>query len=528
MIAAPTPADEAERLAALQRTGLLDTPPEAAFDELARLASEIAGAPMALVSLIDERRQWFKARVGLDVRETPREFALCAHAILFPGRVFRVPNTLEDDRFADNPLVTGAPHLRCYYGVPLRAPSGHPIGTLCVLDIEPRVLEERQVRALETLARQIERTVALEDARDSALLQCRESTRFLGIASREIREPLHSILGTLKLALGNAQHSGTAHEDDLRTALRAAHDLADLVCELLQASSTTALAAARDAVEWAPFVDRALVEWRPEARRKGIELRAEVAVPAFGRVDRIRLSQVLHDLVGNGVRFTDEGSVALRVEEHGAGRVRVSVTDTGIGIPPEDQARVFEPFERGRERGGTGLGLHTARSLVTQLGGELILESAPGAGARFAFTIPCPIVPSKTGLPEWRRANALPRAQVLVVDDDVVSRHATERLLRTLGVEARGARDGSAALAALHRERFDLVLLDDSRGHAGVARIGRELRDARPDGPPMVGFTARPRAEVVQEWKGAGLLDVLTKPARIDALALAVARALHH
>ena len=175
MIAAQKPANEVERLAALRRTGLLDTPSEDRFDEIVRLASEIAETPMALVSLVDEGRQWFKARCGLDATETPREFAFCAHAILEPGQVFRVPDTLQDVRFADNPLVTGAPHLRSYYGDPLRAPSGHAIGTLCVLDDRPHELSEQCIRALETLSHQVERIIALEEGFISTFVNQRAS-----------------------------------------------------------------------------------------------------------------------------------------------------------------------------------------------------------------------------------------------------------------------------------------------------------------------------------------------------------------
>lgn len=178
-VPAELPANEDGRLAALRSYGLLDSLPEDVYDDLVFLASTICETPIALISLVDERRQFFKANVGLPVRETPRELAFCAHAILGDD-LFVVDDATKDPRFARNPLVTGAPDIRFYAGVPLTDPDGHALGTLCAIDTKPRELTAMQQRALRVLGRQV--MVQLELRR--AILELETS-----LATREASPP---------------------------------------------------------------------------------------------------------------------------------------------------------------------------------------------------------------------------------------------------------------------------------------------------------------------------------------------------
>lgn len=146
----PRPAHEDDRLQALRQLLILDTPPEERFDRLAAFAAEEFDMPIVLLSLIDENRQWFKARVGLDVCETGRNISFCGHAIL-QDETLVVPDVALDDRFADNPLVTGAPHIQFYAGAPLKMPGGQNIGTLCLIDRTPRQLDDVDLAILASL-----------------------------------------------------------------------------------------------------------------------------------------------------------------------------------------------------------------------------------------------------------------------------------------------------------------------------------------------------------------------------------------
>lgn len=180
-MSAPLPPNETKRLDALIRYHILDTPAEQTFDDFAFIASTICDTPIALMSLVDTDRQWFKAAVGLEVTETPRELAFCAHTILGED-VMVVEDATRDERFAANPLVTGEPRIRFYAGAPLLDHKGHALGSLCVIDRQPRLLTEAQGKALKALARQI-----------IAQLELRRTSAELADALTEIKT-LHGLL----------------------------------------------------------------------------------------------------------------------------------------------------------------------------------------------------------------------------------------------------------------------------------------------------------------------------------------------
>ena len=189
--------NEAARVAALDRYAILDTEPEQCFDDLVLLASHICKTPIALLSLVDDHRQWFKSAIGVQVRETPKGISFCAHAIQ-QHDLFIVPDTLQDARFKDNPLVTGEPHIRFYAGTPLVNDDGFALGTLCVGDRQPRELDEDQKIALTALGRltlrQMELRTNLQMLKDALNDRTREEhARELEL--KRLEEKLVRVLG---------------------------------------------------------------------------------------------------------------------------------------------------------------------------------------------------------------------------------------------------------------------------------------------------------------------------------------------
>ena len=164
MVPPAIPSNESERLAALRSYDVLDTTYEVAFDNIVELAATLTGSPISMVSLVDAERQWFKSRVGMEVSETPRDQAFCAHAILEPGEAFVVADALLDPRFADNPLVKGADKIRFYAGMALVNPEGMALGALCVMDRKPREISSEHLRMLRQLADTVMTTLELRRA----------------------------------------------------------------------------------------------------------------------------------------------------------------------------------------------------------------------------------------------------------------------------------------------------------------------------------------------------------------------------
>ena len=372
--------NEAQRLALLHSMELLDTPAETAFDAITGLAAQMTGRPIALIGLVDAQRTWFKSRIGLNATESPNEVSFC-HAAIESEDIFEVPDALADPRFAQNPLVIGAPHIRFYAGMPLRV-AGFAMGTVCVVDHEPNRLADPQREALRQLARL---TVELMERR----LASRAKTEFIGHMNHEMRTPMNAILGFGQL-LQLEVRPGSREAAHVRHIVDAGHHLLELIDESLDLMRVEAGAIqleeqSIDLVSMLADV-AALLKPMADGRQISLQLALPPSLCALG--DPRRIKQVMLNLVSNAIKYGREGSqIRLSAGTASDGSAWTAVQDDGAGLTPEQLGRLFKPFERlGQERGhvqGTGLGLALSVRLVEAMGGHIDVSSEAGHGTLF-------------------------------------------------------------------------------------------------------------------------------------------------
>ena len=568
MSSPPIPANDVARVAALRALGILDTPPEPNYDDLTRLAAQICQVPIALISLVDADRQWFKARVGLDPAETPRELSFCAHAIAEPQTdVFVVPDASADPRFAANALVTGAPHIRFYAGTPLVTHDGWALGTLCVIDRVPRQLTPDQLHALTTLRRHIldalelRRIIArqntviadldetrrhLDVARRTAEEATRAKAEFLATMSHEIRTPMNAVIGMTTLLRDTPL--SPAQRDSVDVIQSSGEHLLTVINDILDFSKITS---GKLTLESVPFslpacVAAAVRLLVARATEKKVAIRSTLApgTPETIVGDVTRLRQILVNLLSNAVKFTDRGAITVdvsaRAQPDGSSELTFRVSDTGIGIPAARLPHLFQRFEQAdssttRTFGGSGLGLVISRHLAELQGGKLWAESTPGVGSVFHFTIltrpaaarlPTPPPPAfATSEFDPQFASRHP-ARILVAEDNPVNQKVLGRMLEKLGYLPAYAADGLAALAALRATPFDLVLMDIEMpgmdGPAATRALRAEFPAARQ--PGVIAVTAHALADSRETFLSAGLDEILTKPIRLPELTALLAR----
>lgn len=392
------PIAEQLRLTALDRYQVLYTEPESDFDDIVLLATQLCRTPSGAVSLIGANRQWLKARIGIDSCDTSREHSFCAHVIR-GGDVLQVPDALADPRFRDNPVVAGEPHYRFYAGAPLITSDGLALGSLCVLDHEPRELTPAECQGLRTLARHVVAQLELRQyARglDAANERMRDADRikdeFLARVNHELRTPLAAINGYLEV-LGDPRLKPGTGDEYVERIRHNSDRLMRLVDDmLLAAEAGTELVLHKTAVDLAELARAAVERNGLLAYGRGLTLIADADGPVTVQADEQRLTQALERLVLNAVKFTPRGAITIRSRLRGDDAV-LEVRDTGIGISRADQGRVLAPFRRSAvaeraEVQGAGLGLSIVKAIVDSHGGTVGIESEPGYGAAVTLTLP--------------------------------------------------------------------------------------------------------------------------------------------
>jgi signal transduction histidine kinase len=542
--------DEGERLAILDAYGILDTPPEKAFDGVVKLVSQLLDAPIAAVNLIARGRQWFKSEVGLGTREMSLDDSICKFALL-EERQLVVPDTMDDARFRCNPLVTGTPGLRFYAGQLLKTRDGIPLGTLCVLDMAPRPegLTAEQQFVLSTMAHQImsqielrkalieQQTLISEQAAAQQALRRADQKKdeFLAMLAHELRNPLAPITSAAALLSTFKFDEAMVRRTSEIIARQAGH-MTSLIDDLLDVSRVTRgkVELETAALDIKDVIADAIEQVRPLVERHGHQLNVQLS-PAHAMVmgDRKRLVQVMTNLLSNATKYTPNGGrIDLRLDA-GVDALSVAIRDTGIGMSAELIENAFELFSQGsqgldRSQGGLGIGLALVKSLLQLHAGSISAESeGPGMGSTFRITLPR-WTEDASPAAQHRHGNDRMAAAALrigIVDDN-------EDAAMTLGLflESAGHEVAIAHSAAQGLERFDafgpdVCLLDIGLPDMSGFELARALRaSAGTRQATLIAVTGYAQEKDRLDALAAGFDDLLAKPVKLEKLDTILAR----
>lgn len=397
MMRIPINADEGERLTALHSYHILDTAEEKEFDDLTFLASAICRTPVALISLIDGERQWFKSAKGLTEKETPKEYAFCAHTVAAGEDLLIVEDARQDERFADNPFVNGDQQVIFYAGVPLINEDGFALGSLCVIDTEKRSLTDEQTAALKILAKQVvdklelrRKAIALEKAYGDLQESHLFAQKFAAMAAHDIRNPLSSISLTsqaLKARLQKLDDESCLKLVDLN--LISIRKLINLLDEMAAYSESPELLRTKKLFVNLPDFLRSVIAMI------AVPENVEIRLPEENQrlhISPVAFEQIFLNLLSNAIRYNDKAHCIIQIRfSHDQDNYYFEVEDNGIGIAEEYHEKIFanaftlKITDRYNKK-GTGIGLSTVKELIAVLGGSITVKSVPGKGSTFLLS----------------------------------------------------------------------------------------------------------------------------------------------
>lgn len=400
---------EAQRLQELDAHAILQTPPEAQFDESVRLAAYLCGVPISGMTLVSADRQWFKALYGDMPRDLPRSESFCVHT-LNETEMLEVEDALLDPRFAGSPLVTSYPMIRFYAGAPLRSKKGLPLGSLCVIDQKPRKLTPFERRGLSTVAAQVSEHLELRLAMFQLLNRHKIDRERIEILERKERERaeltrmlVHDMKSPLTAVIAAGAYLATHHGDAAQERVEIAHEIIDagrvlhrIVSDLLDIERADAglLKLTRQDGDLHVVVQEVVSGLTRLAAQRGQRLELVDAMSAsVAAFDHHLIARLLMNLIDNALKY-GPGDTAVRVElsEEGSEIISVRVIDRGSPIPEGERELIFEPHHRLQHhetlRSGHGLGLAFCKRVAELHGGTLHVEPGMSAGNAFVLRLP--------------------------------------------------------------------------------------------------------------------------------------------
>lgn len=398
MLKPKIPQNEQQRLKALKSFNVLDTLEEQEYDAITRIAADICNTPMALVSLIDEDRQWFKSHHGIDASETPRDLAFCAHAINTPDSLLLVNDANKDERFFDNPLVTGGPQVQFYAGAPLNTKEGESIGTLCVIDTKPRAeFTEKQQASLKDLANQVmaqfelrRQNIQQKLINEELRIKNNQLKHLSYRLAHDMKTPLlgiSSIVGFIK-----EDYSEFYKETEIPNYLGIIDNrveyMESLINGIINYNAITNAEINLEDFEISKEIQTILGQ---QSESSSVELQLDNCSHTI-KHSLNSFRQILRDLISNSIKFTNKSNIEIIISyKEDDDFYYFTYEDNGPGIPERYWEKVFALFEKLGTEGAsdTGIGLTTIKALIDKLGGEITIGNRKDnkEGVYFNFTL---------------------------------------------------------------------------------------------------------------------------------------------
>lgn len=399
MLVPDKPLNEKRRLQGVRQLGLLNSLPQETYDNITTLAREICESHIALLTIVDEERQWFKSKQGLSREETPRDISFCGHAILEPDNLFEVENALDDERFRTNPLVESEDtHFRSYAGVPILNKDGMALGTLCVINKEEKKLNLHQKKSLLALGKQVE-ILYETHLKNEELKQIREEQeennkilrQFASNVSHDLKMPLANIILTADMLKAKYKNSLDKQGVDFLDYIKnSGLTLSQYITSILEYYSKTK----EELRNAESFFLNDLLEDIIDLLR--IDLNCEINFPEKNLkviANKAAVGQILLNLISNSLKYNANEKIVIDItckEEDGF--YHFGIQDNGIGIPEDKLDKVFQLFtvlETNDHTGikNHGIGLSTVKKLIESMDGIISVKSTVGAGTMFNFSV---------------------------------------------------------------------------------------------------------------------------------------------